>query len=77
MVGGFSIGETDYVSYHRTSRANQFQARRDSDSLTWGNVTYFQAHLEDYLQFAPAGCSYKQMVHYAMGIQNPGINSQN
>ncbi|XP_071558741.1 lipase 3-like [Temnothorax nylanderi] len=30
------------------------------------------AHLADYLQFAPAGCSYKQLVHYAMGIQNPG-----
>ncbi|XP_011158633.2 lipase 3 [Solenopsis invicta] len=29
-------------------------------------------HLADYLQFAPAGCSYKQLVHYAMGIQNPG-----
>ncbi|XP_011648331.1 lipase 3-like isoform X1 [Pogonomyrmex barbatus] len=30
------------------------------------------AHLAEYLQFAPAGCSYKQLVHYALGIQNPG-----
>ncbi|EZA49940.1 Lipase, partial [Ooceraea biroi] len=30
------------------------------------------AHLADNLQFAPAGCSYKQFVHYAMLIQNPG-----
>ncbi|XP_018058326.1 PREDICTED: lipase 3-like [Atta colombica] len=42
MIGGFSIGETDYE------------------------------HLEDYLQFAPAGCSFKQLIHYALGIQNPG-----
>ncbi|XP_011702600.1 PREDICTED: lipase 3-like [Wasmannia auropunctata] len=35
-----------------------------------GEVDY--AHLADYLQFAPAGCSYKQLVHYALGIQNPG-----
>lgn len=26
------------------------------------------------MQFAPAGCSFKQFVHYAIGIQNPGIN---
>ncbi|XP_029177595.1 lipase 3-like isoform X2 [Nylanderia fulva] len=30
------------------------------------------AHLAEYLQFAPAGCSLKQLVHYSMGIQNPG-----
>lgn len=30
--------------------------------------------LAKYLQFSPAGCSYKQMIHYAMGIQNPGID---
>lgn len=29
-------------------------------------------HLAEYLQFAPAGCSFKQLIHYAMGIQNPG-----
>ncbi|KAH0951194.1 hypothetical protein HN011_008152 [Eciton burchellii] len=27
-------------------------------------------HLVDYLQFAPAGCSWKQMFHYAINIQN-------
>jgi len=75
MIAGFSVGETDYVSYHCTTRTNQF--KQDSDSLTWSNVTYFQAHLEDYLQFTPAGCSFKQLVHYALGIQNRGINSQN
>ncbi|KMQ95114.1 lipase 3 [Lasius niger] len=31
------------------------------------------AHLAEYLQFAPAGCSFKQLVHYSMNIQNPGI----
>ncbi|XP_032677313.1 lipase 3-like [Odontomachus brunneus] len=25
-----------------------------------------------FLQFTPAGCSFKQLVHYAMGVQNPG-----
>ncbi|EFN80677.1 lipase 3 [Harpegnathos saltator] len=25
-----------------------------------------------YMQFSPAGCSFKQLVHYAMGVQNPG-----
>lgn len=35
-----------------------------------GEVDY--EHLGKYLQFAPAGCSFKQLIHYAMGIQNPG-----
>ncbi|KAL0116943.1 hypothetical protein PUN28_010077 [Cardiocondyla obscurior] len=30
-------------------------------------------HFADYLQYTPAGCSYKQLIHYAFGIQNPGI----
>ncbi|XP_072757268.1 lipase 3-like isoform X2 [Anoplolepis gracilipes] len=30
------------------------------------------AHVAEYFQFAPAGCSFKQLVHYAMLIQNPG-----
>ncbi|XP_011265903.2 lipase 3 [Camponotus floridanus] len=29
-------------------------------------------HLVEYLQFAPAGCSFKQLIHYAMCAQNPG-----
>ncbi|KAL0116950.1 hypothetical protein PUN28_010077 [Cardiocondyla obscurior] len=29
-------------------------------------------HFADYLQYTPAGCSYKQLIHYAFGIQNPG-----
>lgn len=32
-------------------------------------------HLVEYLQYAPAGCSFKQLIHYAMCAQNPGINS--
>ncbi|KAL0116948.1 hypothetical protein PUN28_010077 [Cardiocondyla obscurior] len=32
----------------------------------------FKTHFADYLQYTPAGCSYKQLIHYAFGIQNPG-----
>ncbi|KAL6437932.1 hypothetical protein ACFW04_004322 [Cataglyphis niger] len=31
-----------------------------------------RTHLDKYLQFVPAGCSFKQLLHYSMGIQNPG-----
>ncbi|XP_050450442.1 lipase 3-like [Cataglyphis hispanica] len=31
-----------------------------------------RTRLDEYLQFAPAGCSFKQLLHYSMGIQNPG-----
>ncbi|XP_020289869.1 lipase 3-like isoform X2 [Pseudomyrmex gracilis] len=29
------------------------------------------SHLADYLQFAPAGCSIKQLLHFSMGILHP------
>lgn len=78
-VGGFSDSETDRVSYRHISRV--VRAKRDSDLRLTIYVRYiifvtsFQTHLHEYLQFAPAGCSFKQLLHYSMGIQNPGINS--
>ncbi|XP_014468917.1 PREDICTED: lipase 3-like [Dinoponera quadriceps] len=38
----------------------------------FSNGEFDHVNLGKFLQFSPAGCSYKQLVHYAMGIQNPG-----